>query len=406
MLSQIVTAARGLFKRSNSTEDTASEQEQSSDMVTSTRQSAFSQDTPVSQDSPVSSGKRKETPSSAADNTDNRPQKRRRGRANLGSSRSGTSTPVPTLEESAKPKRYQVLESVTIVSQPNTDSTLTTPVDAPSSTQISVPMPKASYIRFGSEEPTATNGTQQEADDIIEDAELKNGPQLQTNGEADEDDDSSDDEAPEAFSNAAQLSQIRDEERKKEETKHMHEQSRREKRREHEKRLQLQAASKAANQKAADIRQEAKARKAKAKASKHDEQRSESSMTLSAGTRDSKLSLSAPLPALLPDEILNAEPSTRPLITAFEVERLKKTGNPRHIRLTDANDKPPRELKVGSTAIRVLGDSGSGFNAALPPKSSNVSKRVRENWVGGKRKRGATGALRHTTGGPSSFVRK
>ncbi|KAF3482733.1 uncharacterized protein GIQ15_02057 [Arthroderma uncinatum] len=403
MLSQIVTAARGLFKRPDGAEDTASEQEQSSDMGIASHNSAFSQGMAASQDSPVSNGKRKETPSSATDNTDKRPQKRRRGRPSL----SASPSPVPSAAgESAKPKRYQVLESVTIVSQADTDSTLTTPVDGPVSTRKPIPMPKASYIRFGSEEPTATNGDSQEINqenkdttaDAAEskDANLENGV---------DDDDSSDDDAPEAFSNAAQLSHIRDKERKKEETKQIHEQLRREKRREHEKRLQLQAASKAAIQKAADIRQQSKARKAKAKPAKQDELQSESSMTLSAEPRDLKLGLSGPLPILLPDDILNAEPSTRPIITAFEMER-SKTANPRHIRLTETADKPPKDLKVGSTAIRVLGDSGSGFNSALPPKSSNLSKRVRENWVGGKRKRGATGALRRTTGGPSSFVRK
>ncbi|KAM5487987.1 hypothetical protein MaudMau93_004381 [Microsporum audouinii] len=400
MLSQIVTAARGLFKISDDAEDMASEQEQPTDMATATHNSTFSQETPATHDSPILSAKRKKTPSTVAENTNNRPQKRRKGHSSRNASESGASTPATSVGEGTKSKRLQVLESVTIINRPNTDSTSTTPVDSKPS------MPNPRKIRFGSEEPAQANGAHLEDDEEKEDnsTELKNGTASQADREAD-DDESSDDEAPEAFSNAAQLSQIRDAERKKEETRQMHEQLRREKRREHEKRLQHQAASKTAIQKAADARREAKARKAEARAAKHDEQQSETSMTLSAETRDSKLSLSRPLPALLPDEILNAEPSTRPSITAFEAEKLQ-AGKPRHIRLTDAAEKAPKDIKVGLTAIRVLSHSGNGFNSALPPKASNASKRVRENWVGGKRKRGATGALRHSTGGPRSFVQK
>ncbi|EFQ99438.1 hypothetical protein MGYG_02450 [Nannizzia gypsea CBS 118893] len=395
MLSQIVTAARGLFKRPDGTEDTASEQEQPANMATATRNSTLSPETPETQGAPVSNGKRKETSSSSVtETTENRPQKRRKGQTSLKTTKSKDTTKREG--DGAKPKNLQVLESVTIINRPNTNSTSA----APENEDIVAPNRK---IRFGSEEPAQTNGTHVDDDEGDVGAESEHGTTRQPNNEDDEDD-SSDDEAPEAFSNAAQLSQIRDVERKKEETRHMDEQLRREKRKEHEKRLQQQAASKAAIQRAADARREAKAKIAEAKTSKHDEQQSESSMTLSAGTRESRLGLSAPLPALLPDEILNAEPS-QPLITAFDMEKLKM-GKPKHIRLTDAVDKRPKDMKVGSTAIRVLNSSGNGVNPVLPPKSSTASRHVKENWVGGKRKMGATGALRHSTGGPKSFARK
>ncbi|EFE44885.1 conserved hypothetical protein [Trichophyton verrucosum HKI 0517] len=391
MLSQIVTAARGLFKRPEGTEDTASEQEQSADMVTIIENSTSSQETPVSQEfSPVSSGKRKDTSSSVPESVENRPQKRRKGEPS-----SKAADPNDTIKgegDAAKQRKLQVLESVTIINPPNTNSAPTLQADE----KHALPNPRK--IRFGSEEP---NDTHLDDDEQHEDAELENG----TAAEAEDDeDDSSDDEAPEAVSNAAQLLQIREAERKKEETRQIHEQLRREKRKEHEKRLQQQAASKAAIQKAADARREAKAKQAEAKISKHDEHQSESSMTLSAGTRESKHGLSAPLPALLPAEILNAEPS-QPLITALDVEKLKMN-TPRHIRITDTADRQPKDLKVGSTAIRVLGDSGRSSSPILPPKSSNSSRRVKENWVGGRRKMGATGALRHSTGGPKSFAKK
>ncbi|EGD87446.1 hypothetical protein H112_05990 [Trichophyton rubrum D6] len=390
MLSQIVTAARGLFKRPESTEDTASEQEQPADMVTIIENSTSSQEMPATQESPVASGKRKDTSSSVPESVENRPQKRRKGEPS-----SKAADPNGTIKsegDAAKQRKLQVLESVTIINQPNTNFASTIPADG----KHVLPNPRK--IRFGSEE---LNGTHLDVDEKHDNAELENGTAAQAE---DDEDDSSDDDAPEAVSNAVQLSQIREAERKREETRQMHEQLRREKRKEHEKRLQQQAASKAAIQKAADARREAKAKRAEAKTSKHDEQQSESSMTLSAGTRESKHGPSAPLPALLPDEILNAELS-QPLITGLDVEKLKMN-TPRHIRITDTADRQPKDLKIGSTAIRVLGDSGSGSNPILPPKSSNSSRRVKENWVGGRRKMGATGALRHSTGGPKSFARK
>ncbi|DAA75501.1 TPA_exp: Uncharacterized protein A8136_1575 [Trichophyton benhamiae CBS 112371] len=363
-------------------------------MVTIIENSTSSQETPASREpSPVSSGKRKDTSSSVPESVGNRPQKRRKGEPS-----SKAADPNGTIKgegDAVKQRKLQVLESVTIVNRPNTNSAPKIQADE----KHALPNPRK--IRFGSEEP---NGTHLDDDEEHQDAELENG----TAAEAEDDeDDSSDDEAPEAVSNAAQLSQIREAERKREETRQIHEQLRREKRKEHEKRLQQQAATKAAIQKAADARREAKAKQAGAKISKHDEQQSESSMTLSAGTRESKHGLSAPLPALLPDEILNAEPSQplQPLITGLDVEKLKMN-TPRHIRITDTADRQPKDLKVGSTSIRVLGDSGSSSNPILPPKSSNSSRRVKENWVGGRRKMGATGALRHSTGGPKSFARK
>ncbi|GBF64876.1 hypothetical protein TMEN_7592 [Trichophyton mentagrophytes] len=391
MLSQIVTAARGLFKRPESTEDTASEQEQPADMVTIIDNSASSQETPATQESPVSSGKRKDTSSSVPESVENRPQKRRKGEPSSKATNPNSTTQGE--RDGGKQKKPQVLESVTIINQPNTNSASTMVADE----KHALPNPRK--IRFGSEE---LNGTHLDDDEEHEDAQLENGTADQAE---DDEDDSSDDDAPEAVSNAVQLSQIREAERKREETRQMHEQMRREKRKEHEKRLQQQAASKAAIQKAADARRDAKAKRAEAKTSKHDEQQSESSMTLSAGTqRESKHGLSAPLPALLPDEILNADPS-KPLITGLDVERLKMN-TPRHIRITNTADRQPKDLKAGSTAIRVLGDSCSSSNPILPPKSSNSSRRVKENWVGGRRKMGATGALSYSTGGPKSFARK
>lgn len=207
MLSQIVTAARGLFKRPESTEDTASEQEQPADMVTIIDNSASSQETPATQESPVSSGKRKDTSSSVPESVENRPQKRRKGEPS-----SKAANPNGTTQgerDGAKQKKPQVLESVTIINQPNTNSASTMVADE----KHALPNPRK--IRFGSEE---LNGTHLDDNEEHEDAQLENGTADQAE---DDEDDSSDDDAPEAVSNAVQLSQIREAERKREETRQM-----------------------------------------------------------------------------------------------------------------------------------------------------------------------------------------
>ncbi|KAK2734586.1 hypothetical protein FQN57_001633 [Myotisia sp. PD_48] len=397
-------SARGLFTRPEGTEThhTESPPEPTTPaMVRATRSTVFARDdSSRPTQSPVPNGKRKETPSSTS-NIDSRPQKRQRARPSSSASKSGTSTPVPATENDVAPKstRYQVLDSVTITSKKqdsNFGSDSQTPVPEIQVTRLPMRPQHSAHLRFGSEEPTPlTNGN----DDQLEE-DPANG--IEHDGDDASDDNSSDDEAPEAFSNAAQQVQLREEERKKEETWQMLEQLRREKRREHEKRLKLQASSKAAVEKTREAIPQAQI-------IGQDEVRSDSSVTLQAlETRDFKFSGS--LPTLLPDEILNADPSSYNSLVAVETDDSPRFKSRKHISF-DKPDKTPKDIRVGSTAIRVLGQSAANSNYpnrtlhhALPPKTSTTSKRVREQWVVGKRKAGATGALRQSSG-PTSFVR-
>lgn len=111
-----------------------------------------------------------------------------------------------------------------------------------------------------------------------------------------------------------------------------------------------------------------------------------------------KSSGKAPLPALLPAEILAAEPVTRlptPPLSAGKVPTNKKR------KFLDTNSKPPKDVKFGKTKVRVLQDT----RTALPPKASTNSKALRDSWLMGRR--GLKGALtvprRKPNGG---FVRK
>ncbi|MDI1488909.1 MAG: hypothetical protein OHK93_008186 [Ramalina farinacea] len=87
----------------------------------------------------------------------------------------------------------------------------------------------------------------------------------------------------------------------------------------------------------------------------------------------------APLPALLPDEILNAEPSAPivPLPQSRSTAPLKANKK----LLLDKIEKPPKDLVRGKTRIRVSADE----RAILPPKSSGKGKELREKWLMGQR---------------------
>ena len=107
----------------------------------------------------------------------------------------------------------------------------------------------------------------------------------------------------------------------------------------------------------------------------------------------------APLPALLPDEILNAEPSAPtvplpPLGVAAPPKANKKL-------LLNKMEKPPKDLVRGKTKIRVSADQ----RAILPPRSSGKGKELREKWLMGQRgSKPAMWVSRQTSS--KSFVRR
>ncbi|KAL8898663.1 MAG: hypothetical protein Q9192_001965 [Flavoplaca navasiana] len=86
------------------------------------------------------------------------------------------------------------------------------------------------------------------------------------------------------------------------------------------------------------------------------------------------------LPAVLPDEILAAEPARRMPTPPLRRDVVKATANTRH-RFLDQTSKPPKDIQTGNVRIRVLEDR----RAILPPKVSKNSQMLRESWLAGRR---------------------
>ncbi|MCJ1287025.1 hypothetical protein MMC26_006372 [Xylographa opegraphella] len=103
-----------------------------------------------------------------------------------------------------------------------------------------------------------------------------------------------------------------------------------------------------------------------------------------------------PLPDLLPAEILAAEPVVRPPTPP----RTVTIADPRKRRFLDADPKPLKDWRRGSVTVRILEES----NSALPPRSSELSKGIKERWLAGHRGRNDMASRRLKMGG--GFVRK
>lgn len=87
-----------------------------------------------------------------------------------------------------------------------------------------------------------------------------------------------------------------------------------------------------------------------------------------------------PLPRLLPEELLNAEPLARPLTQPTGLPVVKSDVVKKR-KLLNIDSKPPKDIQKGGFKIRVLPASSSN----LPPKSSTESKALRESWLLGQR---------------------
>ena len=132
---------------------------------------------------------------------------------------------------------------------------------------------------------------------------------------------------------------------------------------------------------------------------------SESSATLQGSfTQDTRRST---LPALLPDDILNAVPDVRPPTPPpeFEVFSQKK---PTKLRFLEKKEKAPKDVRMGDVAIRVLDSESSRKqpNTALAPKASKTSRGAREAWLKQARSTGHVNGMRMVSSGKRSFVRK
>ncbi|OJJ47110.1 hypothetical protein ASPZODRAFT_151666 [Penicilliopsis zonata CBS 506.65] len=343
MLSQIVTAAKGLFSREEShaitslgPTDNASEL---STMVTATRRGKIMADRSPSEtaaaDSSPATGKRK------------------------------TRTQD---DQSSKRRKRSSLEQVK-----KTQDGAELPTKAPSS--------KTKHMRFDSEEPELPVDLDVEEEEALEPAQ---------DDQANEDD-SSDDEAPEAITNSAQLSKIKEASKKQEKMRQAQEQEKREKRRQLDELRKSQAKSLNHSKQGVSL----------VKKAASDDMLSESTATLQGSTTQDARTTA--LPAFLPDEILNAEPVTQPVVPEFNFG----TKKPNKLRFLDTVERGPKDVRMGDVTIRVLdGNSTSKkTNPSLAPKASKSGRNVKKNWLERERSTAGLNGMRRTTGS-SGFVRK
>ncbi|KAJ5325791.1 hypothetical protein MYU51_001243 [Penicillium brevicompactum] len=229
--------------------------------------------------------------------------------------------------------------------------------------------PAGNKIRFGSEEPEPIDTQPEE----IPEASME-----------DEEDEDSDDDAPETINNSAQLSKMKEQAKKQEAARQLEEQLKKEKRRKLDERRKLQA---------------------KAKEAQVDDMMSESTTTLQGETtQDARR---AALPALLPDDILNAEPVIRPPTPPLEdLFALPKKSN--KLRFLDKTDKIPKDVNMGDVSIRVLDAPSSRKTSkpALPPRVSKVGRNVKSSLLQKTRTTARGNGLQKKASGPGGFVRR
>ncbi|KAJ5699343.1 hypothetical protein N7536_002356 [Penicillium majusculum] len=255
-----------------------------------------------------------------------------------------------------------------------TDQDATKPTPAEKSTVIGDKAPAGKKIRFGSEEPEPVE-TQPE--------EISETPTQDDDGE-----DDSDDDAPETIDNSAQLLKMKEQAKKQEAAKQLEEQLKREKRRKLDERRKLQAKS-----------------IVKPKEAPTDDMLSESTATLQGTTtQDARR---AALPALLPDDILNAEFAIRPPTPPAEDQfAIPKKSN--KLRFLDKQDKFPKDINMGDVSIRVLDapSSKKSSKPALAPKISKAGRNLKGSMLQKTRTAAQNNGLRQKAGGPSGFIRR
>ncbi|KAL4754721.1 hypothetical protein BDW72DRAFT_166040 [Aspergillus terricola var. indicus] len=359
MLSQIVTAAKGiLFPEQNSygnsttatTEPNETLPTRKSKMVTTRRSAAFQAVSPT-EDAEMSgslelNGKRKPDNATVARSPETQGKKRRKR-----SSIEATEDMVETKEDIKQRKA-----------------------------------PKK-HFRFDSEEPVLSE---------VAESELPVDAQQEKRND---DEDSSEDEAPETVDNSTQLSKMKLEAKKREEARKIEEQAKREKRR------QLDEARKQQAKASAKRKEVYTFQAAPGAGTPAEDMLSESSATLQGSfTQDIRHST---LPALLPDDILNAVPDVRPPTPPPEFEAFSQK-KPTKLRFLEKKEKAPKDVRMGDVAIRVLDSESSRKqpNTALAPKASKTGRGAREAWLKQARSTGHVNGMRMVSSGKRSFVRK
>jgi U3 small nucleolar RNA-associated protein 16 len=362
MFSHIVTAAKGLFARQEVDEDKLDSSNTTSTtsrspigreakMVTATRRRNLETSSTTSGDnkgvSASANGKRKPESTSAGKPESQHNKRRKRS----------------SLEAAEEPERELSTESAMVESDSKRK-------------EAQAPASKTKHFRFDSEEPELPVEMETEA------------PEPQQKGQ-DNEDSSDDDEAPEAIDNSAQMSKIRLEAKKQERARQIEEQLRKEKRKQLDELRKQQAKQKEVT---------------KLAPGSADDQLSESTETLRGSTtQDARRSA---LPALLPDEILNAAPVARPPTPPLEELNISHK-KPNKLKFLDATEKRPKDVKLGDVTIRVLDENPTKkAKTILPPKASKTGQNAKQNWLNRARSTATVNGLRRTAGGPSGFVRR
>lgn len=359
MFSHIVTAAKGLFARQSSNEPPSTQPDSSpinpsalsapadnSKMVTATRRRTFSPVRPAAETNGNGSEKKN--------------GKRKSGAVN-------TAVEVQVIKKRKTSPEITPEEDASQIEEPQPQQ------EANAETEEKAAPPAKKHFRFDSEEPELP------VEIPMEEPEKQPEPA--------EEDSSDDDEAPEAVDNSAEMSRLRQEAKKQEEIKQREEQLKREKRKKLDDLRKAQA--KAANKKKEILADDL----------------SESTATLQGSiTQDARR---AALPALLPDDILNAAPVARPPTPPADgMDILQK--KPNKLKFLDKKEKRPKDVHMGDVTIRVLDDNvpRKTSKTTLPPKSSKAGLNSKQGWLNRARSTGHVNGLRRTTGGPSGFVRR
>ncbi|CEJ53781.1 hypothetical protein PMG11_00122 [Penicillium brasilianum] len=266
-------------------------------------------------------------------------------------------------KQSKRRKRNSVEAEITTMEESSADEEETAP---------------KKHFRFGSED------SEPSVPEILHDS-------IPAKGEQDEDEESdSDDDAPETIDNSAQLLKIKEQARKQEKAKQQEELLKREKRRKLDETRKLQAKS-----------------KPKEITAPSEDLLSESTATVQGdNTEDARRRA---LPALLPDDILNAEPIARPPTPPAEDNfgfAIPKKSN--KLRFLEKNEKPPKDVHVGDVTIRVLDapSTKQSSKPALPPKASKSGRGLKEGWLKQQKSTAHVNGLRRTAGGSSGFKRR
>ncbi|MCJ1243537.1 hypothetical protein MMC30_000734 [Trapelia coarctata] len=244
---------------------------------------------------------------------------------------------------------------------------------------------KPTHKRFGSEEPVI--GSDQP---FLQDAQTRSLDTAMKNADASEEGSDNGDDVPEVVTVSAGLNQVRSAAAEAAKAVEIQSLAKKEKRQKRDAHLKEQAATAKKHRKPHANERLSPGGEARLPNGNPDTDPEAHNTRPKPQTKQS-FKRSGPLPALLPDAILAAEPVIRPPTPPAIVMAISSKKQ----RFTDTDPKPPKDIKKGPIKVRVLEDNKS----ALPPRASKVSKNLKESWLAGERGRKNVVSQRRKTGG-------